>query len=289
MQVFLEKVISHIISGNLKSLDKCCFVVPNRRTGLYLKKFLSENLKQTIFSPNFFTIEEFAMEISGLEVSDNLTLLSFLYQSYKESLSYDNTTSHPFDEFIAWGNILLADFNDIDSSLADYEKVFSYLSEAKAISQWNPENPVLTPFQKNYLTFYNSLAGIYKLFSEKLMKNKIAYQGLLYKQIVEKKLYNAFIDKWERIFFVGFNALTLAEENIVDFFIKNNKGQLIFDYDHYYLDNKLSEAGDHIRKGINKWGKSPFHDELDNFKSKSKKIHIIGIPQNIGQAKICGI
>jgi len=289
VQVFLEKVINHIISGNIENLEKCCFVVPNRRTGLYLKKYLSENLKQTIFSPNFFSIEEFAVKISGLEVADNLTLLSFLYQSYKESLNHDNTSSHPFDEFIAWGNILLADFNDIDTSLADYEKVFSCLSEAKAISQWNPENPVLTPFQKNYLNFYNSLAGIYKLFTEKLLKNKMAYQGLVYKHIVQNNLYSSCADNWEKVFFVGFNALTPAEENIVDFFIKNNKGQLIFDYDHFYLDNKLSEAGDHIRKGINKWGKSPFHDELDNFKSKTKNIQIIGIPQNIGQAKICGI
>jgi len=289
VEAFLEKVISEIIAKDVKHLEVCCFVVPNRRTGLYLKKYLSEKIKKTIFSPQFLTIDEFASKVSGLETSDNLTLLSLLYQSYKETLSDEKTTSHPFDEFVTWGNILLADFNDIDSQLADAEKVFSYLSEAKAIAQWNPDNPILTPFQKNYLTFYNSLSGIYSVFLKKLLENKIAYQGLMYKHIVENNLCTAFSVTWEMIYFVGFNALTLAEENIVDFYIKNNKGQLFFDYDHYYLDNKITEAGNHIRKSISKWGKSPFHDDLNSFKIVSKKISVIGIPQNIGQAKVCGL
>ena len=289
MEAFLEKVISAIIAKDIKHLDKCCFVVPNRRTGLYLKKYLSEKIQKTIFSPQFYTIDEFASKVSSLETSDNLTLLSHLYQSYKETVIDEKAISHPFDEFITWGTVLLADFNDIDSQLSDAEKVFSYLSEAKAIAQWNPDNPVLTPFQKNYLVFYNSLSGIYKVFSEKLLEKKIAYQGLMYKHIVDNNLYTSFIDTWEKIFFVGFNALTIAEEGIVDFFVKNNKGQLFFDYDFYYLDNKLTEAGNHIRKSISKWGKSPFHDELNSFKTVAKKIAVIGIPQNIGQAKVCGL
>jgi len=289
VEAFLEKVISEIIANDVKPLDKCCFVVPNRRTGLYLKKYLSEKIHKTIFSPQFFTIDEFASKVSSLETTDNLTMLSLLYQSYKETLKDDKAVSHPFDEFISWGNMLLADFNDIDSQLSDAEKVFSYLSEAKAIALWNPDNPVLTPFQKNYLEFYKSLFDIYKNFINKLLESNLAYQGLMYKQIIENNLCTGFIDTWEKIYFVGFNALTIAEESIVDFFIKNNKGQLFFDYDHYYLDNIITEAGNHIRKSIIKWGKSPFHDELDNYKNIVKKISVIGIPKNIGQAKICGL
>ncbi len=289
MQAFLERVITHILNNKNTAVESSCFVFPNRRTGLYLKKYMAENINRTIFSPAFYTIDDFASEISGLHTEDNLILLSYLYQSYKETIKEEKTAVYNFENFISWGNMLLSDFNDIDSYLAAPDKVFEYLSEAKAITLWNPDNPVLTPLQKDYLKFYKSLGAIYKVFTTKLLANKIAYQGLMFKQIVDSKLYKSYLNKWETIYFIGFNALSNAEEHIIEFFVKNNKAQIFFDYDQFYLNNIQSEAGFHIKKAIKRWGKSPFHDEFKYFETLSKEIHIIGVPRNIGQAKLSGL
>jgi len=288
VQSFLDKVVKTILAKENLALEKCCIIVPNRRTALYLKKIIHETLNKVAFMPDFYCIDEFASLLSKLAPASHITQLILLYESYKESLDESTNASQSFDEFISWAQILLSDFNDIDSQNANAYDVFTYLSEAKAIQQWNPEKSFLTPFQKKYLAFYNSLSKIYKVFTEKLTDKKIAYQGLMYKHIINNNLYENKEFYWAHYFFIGFNAFTEAEETITDYFIKNKNAELYVDYDAYYTDNNLHEAGYHVRRIFNKWGKSNFYEGFNFYKSAPKNINIVGIPQNIGQAKFAG-
>ncbi len=289
MPSFLDILTEHIIGRELSLLEEACFVFPNRRTGLYLKKHLAAKLKKTMFSPAFYTIDDFICLLSGFTIADNITLLTTLYRAFKESNADSDKEIKPFDAFISWGQMMLNDFNDIDANLADPLQVFTVLTEAKAIAQWNPGNPVLTPFQKKYLDFYKSLGGIYEAFTKKLIQGKASYRGLILKYIIENNLLKNTPAPWKKIYFVGFNALTVAEEQLIDFYVKEGMGTLYLDYDIFYTENNLNEAGSHIRKAISKWGNSPFHEEFNTFKEQPKNIHIVGIPGYTGQAKMCGM
>ena len=90
-----------------------------------------------------------------------------------------------FDAFSKWAQILLQDFNEIDRFLIDPKKIFNYLSEIKEIEHWSlvSEQTVMV---KNYLSFWKKLYALYHSFSETLKQNKIGYQGLIYKEAVEK-------------------------------------------------------------------------------------------------------
>ena len=70
--------------------------------------------------------------------------------------------------------------------MADHEQLFNYLSETKAISLWNPDGTPLTPFQLNYLQFYNSLGDLYDELRKRLLEKRQPYQGLAYRFLAEK-------------------------------------------------------------------------------------------------------
>ncbi|MDD3878039.1 MAG: PD-(D/E)XK nuclease family protein [Bacteroidales bacterium] len=290
MQAFLHKVVEYIRAQHSSDLSNSCIVVPNRRTVLFLKNYFAANIKKAEILPDFFTIDEFAEKLSTYTSVDNLTLLNDLYKAYKLQLQKEAAGVYYFDDFIAWGHMLLSDFGDIDASLVNPDSIFSYLSEAKAIENWNVSNNTLTDFQKNYLKFYNSLAGIYKDFTESIKRKGYAYQSHILRTIADdEKFLTKAGEKWNYFFFVGFNALSKAEEKICNYFIKRDKGKLIFDYDLFYVNNQHAEAGYFIRKSLSQFGNSPFHKQNNYFLETSKVIRIVGIPKQIGQAKMAGL
>ncbi|MCK4678502.1 MAG: hypothetical protein KAT48_10255, partial [Bacteroidales bacterium] len=68
MSVFLDKISSYLIDNHLDSLDKVCVVLPNRRAGLFLKKYLSQRIKKPIWMPAVFGVEDFILEYSGFQL-----------------------------------------------------------------------------------------------------------------------------------------------------------------------------------------------------------------------------
>jgi len=171
---FLEQLIEQLISNYEEHLQDVCIVLPNRRAGLYLKKYLSQKLNKVIWSPLIFSIEDFVCHITGLEIADQITLLFDLFSIYNKA---EGENAQSFDEFMNWASVLLNDYNDSDINLADTEKLFQYLNEVKAINLWNPDNPSLTDHEKSYLKFFNSLGKYYKSFTDLLLEKNCGYQG----------------------------------------------------------------------------------------------------------------
>ncbi len=129
-------------------------MLPNRRAGLFLQKYLGKSIGKTIWSPAIFSIEDFIINISGLRICDPVQVLFELYEIHK---GLEGQNAQPFDEFTSWAQQLLGDFNEIDSYLVDASDLFTFLNEAKALSIWNLDNKPLTDFEKQYLRFFNSL------------------------------------------------------------------------------------------------------------------------------------
>ncbi len=284
MQTFLEKATKYLIHKYGDSISDLCIVMPNRRAGLFLKKYLSQQAKKTIWSPDIFSVEDFINELSGLQVTDAISLYFELYETHR---NVEKERAESFDNFLSWGKTLLHDFNDIDLHLADPQKIFYFLNSSKAYAVWNLEQKPLSDYQERYLKFYNSLYNYYKDLTSKLLNKNQAYQGLAYRYVadhIEEKINSI---KWKKIIFIGFNALNLAEEKIIKHFIECNKAEILWDADNYYIKNPQQEAGKFIRKYINSWHLKEINWIENNF-TGTKKINITGVPGNTGQAKLTG-
>lgn len=285
MQTFLDKLSGYIFENYSAKLDQICVVLPNRRASLFLKKGLADQAKKTIWSPQIFSIEDFINENSGLNIIDPLYLQCELYNVYMEK---EKGNAQSFDEFLKWGQVLLNDFNEVDMYLVSANELFGYLTETKALSLWNPDESSLTDFQIKYLQFYNSLRNYYQVFSKSLLEKKQVYPGLAYRYLAENIEDILPELNYHKIIFAGFNALTKAEEKIINYLQKSGLAEVIWDADVYYVDNEVQEAGRFIRNYQKKHSTDKIKWTGNYLKEDAKEIHLIGVPQQVGQAKVSG-
>jgi ATP-dependent helicase/nuclease subunit B len=282
---FLEKTAAYLFTTYGDGISDLCIVVPNRRAKLFFQKYLGSVIGKTIWSPAIFSIEDFLINLSGLRICDPIQVLFELYEIHKE---LEGAEAQPFDEFTSWAQQLLGDFNEIDSYLVDAKDLFSFLNEAKALSVWNLDNKPLTDFEKQYLRFFNSLYTYHQQLGVRLLSSNLAYPGLLFRKTAEhiadhqKKL------AWNKIIFAGFNALTKAEEVIIDSLVTAGKAETLWDADAYYMEDEKQEAGFFLRHWKRKWKNQPFNWIEKDFAASEVKINIIGVPYHVGQAKLCG-
>ncbi len=286
MDTFLAKTAQYLIDNYPDNLSDVCVVLPNKRAGLFLKQQLSKLIDRPIWLPEIIGTEELIEKLSDVEVIDNVTQLFELYNVYRKSTTKPET----FEEFSKWGQILLHDFNEIDRYLVPTEGFFKHVNEARALEVWNLGEREITDFQSQYLIFWKQLGTLYSLFTTYLKEKKIAYQGLAYRVVAEdlKESPEQFVEKkikWDRVVFAGFNALNKAEEVLISELKKQQKCDVLFDADEYYLQDRMQESGLFLRALKKKDAFQPFNWISNKFKEEQKEINIYGIPQNIGQAK----
>ncbi|MBK7029768.1 MAG: PD-(D/E)XK nuclease family protein [Bacteroidales bacterium] len=284
MQPFLHQLAVYLTENYKDGLSRLCVVFPNRRAGLFLSQYISQLINKPVWLPDIFALEDFVTLKSGLIIPDQLSLLVQLYKTYQ---SIDEIKAKSFAEFQSWGTMLLNDFDELDQYLVDGEEVFGYLDEIKAMNHWNPDGEALSAFETDYLKFFNSLAPIYRNFKEILNERNEGYFGMAFEQMLST-LDDHEWDHWDTIIFAGFNALTTAEEKLIKHFIERGKAEVIWDADAYYLDDKRQEAGVFLRNFLKDKAFGEPRWIGQSFRNDSKKISVIGVPGNIGQAKLAG-
>ena len=286
MKPFLEKIAERLIRKFPENMDSISVVLPSKRSVVFLKNYLSTKISKPIFLPMFFSIEEFIENISGLKVLDNVSLQFYLYQSYLDS-SHGKVDS--FSEFLDWGNILLQDFNDIDTNMVDSKSLFTNITSIKELDnwelqQWSFSNKKLTDSQKNYIEFFASLHDIYKNFKKRLISKNYAYQGLA-NFIAAEKIKDIHIE-WNRVWFVGLNALTKSQHLIIDDLKERDVARVFWDADKYYFDNPEHEASYFLKQQKHKWSEIDFEGIGDYMSFPKNKFQVISCPQNIAQAQV---
>ena len=262
------------------------FVLPSRRSGTFLKHYLAQKTKQTIFAPQIFSIENFIEDLSGISYSDSTELLFTLYYAYLDVIEKDR---EPLVDFAKWARTLLMDFDEIDRHLVPHKSIFSYLSSIREIDHWYLQ-PDKTQLMRNYIAFWQSLEPMYSSFAEKLLSRKKGHQGLVYRKAHENLSDYLRKSKNKQHIFLGFNALNTAESHIIQAILSETPSRIYWDIDRYFIDSAYHDAGYFIRKHLKTWHyyrKTSFPLRDEGFTS-SKEIHITGVPKNVSQAKYIG-
>ena len=250
MSAFLHNVAQQLFTTFGTDLSKVTVVFPNKRASLFLNEHLAHLNAQPIWSPSYTTISDLFRSLSPREVADPIKLICDLYKSFIACTGIEETLDH----FYGWGEILLADFDDVDKHMAPAEKVFanlrdihefdddSYLTEQqremirKFFSNFNEDHN--TELKQRFLSLWSHIYDIYLDFNARLASQGIAYEGALYREVIESMIADkTFLSKtsWlvvppraecfskERscpilgeYVFVGFNLLHPVEQALID-------------------------------------------------------------------------
>ena len=240
---FLEQVATELINEYKDILNSSIVIVPNKRAKLFLLEYMREQISVPMLSPRCFSSEEFALRIADMEKEDKLPLLFQLYKVYDGAYRRKNIQPLSFDDFYFLGNVLLADFDEIDRFLVSVEKLFDHLSKLEPYEQGaRTHAPV-------FVELWESLGEIYKEFSDKCREKKKAYMGLIYREASTKTdEMMRLLGEQGKVFWVGFYALTPAEEMFLHRSDEEKKAVIYLDVDSYFTDDPMQEAGDVYRK-----------------------------------------
>jgi len=279
-KTFIEELIDKLLIDYTRNFSQLCIITPNRRAQVFIKNYLQEKGIPMLL-PTLFSIDDFIQHLSPYTILDNIDLSFELYLVYKELEGED---AQPFEHFIKWATVLINDFNEIDMHLGDANALFNYLSDDYAIREWNLGIKDLTDFQKNYLAFFHKLNDYYQYFTQRILSQNTAYNGLAYRYVAENIQELMQEQHWNKLIFAGFNALTLSEEKIIRSLYESKQAELIWDVDEYYFSDKNQEAGLFLRKYAS-WYKFD-KDTIAKHFQNPKEINVIAVPKEIGQAKI---
>jgi len=289
MQSFLAQLTDYIHQHYSDNLSKLCLVLPNRRAKLFLRNFISNKFDQPIWAPEIYSIEDFIAQLTDSEPMDSLTAIFEFYSVY---CKIEKSKSQSIDDFLQWAPTLLHDFNEIDQYLVDAPALFGYLSDERAISLWNADGKALTDFQKKYLEFWKSLSVYYAAYTTHLKERHLQYAGLAYRKVAQNAIELAKKKNWDKIIFAGFNALNSAEKKLFKDLAESGMADILWDADDYYLNDINQESGKFLREFKKTLGnynsEKKFLWQSNNLLSTEKEIVIVGVAQQVGQAKIAG-
>ena len=280
---FLSKLASHIQSHYDLTKQELTVVFPNKRAAFYLRNAFRENCGHTIWLPQMISIEEAVTQWSGITLADNIDLLFELIDIDAELHVEQDSDLSVFGSQAAQ---MIKDFDEIDQYGIDAKHVFNYVLDNKKLELWNFDEEKSKEKEVKYLKFFQSLYDYYLRLRDRLTEQGKGYYGMITRylsELSEKELIKKTSER--SVIFAGFNALTTTEERIIDTLIKNDKAEILFDYDDYYLDDINNEAGFFGRRYLTKhpeWLRNGISNKL---KTEEKHIHIISASGNTLQSK----
>lgn len=305
MTPFLKSVAEDIKQRFANDLSDIAIVFNNKRPITYLKKYLAETYGQAIWSPQFFTIQEFFSQSSNSDQVSQLTQFFYLFELHNELLIKEGLAPETLEEFYPIAEIILSDFSQLDYDLVPIDHIFMELYDSSRIDIefqyltieqqefirqfWQSFNIAgHTGIQQRFLKLWKRLPVLYKAFKSKLKAEKQSNFPMIYRDLVEGKVDNPdFAAPFKKILFVGFNALNKAEAQLFKRWQDEDRALFYFDTDAYYLDDKQQEAGLFIRRNIFQTGLiNALGDAPKIIGNRKDTIHLYASTGKVSQTKL---
>ena len=282
-----------------EDLSRYTFVFPNHRAGLFFRKYLSQYVEQPIFAPRVMSINECFSELSDLQVADQLILLLRLYSEYNKL----RPNAEPLDRFIYWGKMMLADFSEIDNHLVSHvdalfasikdlhriDEHYSYLTDnqRRALARfWQEfqESDMQHPnaeMHQHFLQTWDVLYPLYAALRANLLQDGLAYEGMLHREVLEH-WEDIPVERFrEQYVFLGFNALTASERELMLRLQDMDRADFYFDYDSPYLCDPQNKASLFMEENINLF-RSRYDVSGMTRASEVSDITLISVPSTVG-------
>lgn len=285
MKPFLQLVAEDLQQKFGLDFSRVVIVFPNKRAGLFMNEHLLNLAGDTpVWAPRYVTINDLFLSLApDLSINDPIDTTLRIVMLFRRLTGRDVSV----DWFYGWAERLLADFDDVDKNMADARKLFQNVSDWKQFddtsflteeqvkqlqrffAEFDPERK--SEIKENYRQLWDVLYEMYDALNRDLASQKLAYEGALYRRVVER-LYagEADLDSGvEKYVIVGFNVLDDVEQRLFKYLQKEGKALFYWDYDEYYTDAKVfdeidvvhHEAGAFLRNNL-KMFKSELGSEL---------------------------
>lgn len=250
MKSLLESVVdAYLANEPAEMLADCCFVFPNKRTGVYFHNIVNEKFAaagRKGLHPASMPVTEFIASLADGIQADRLESMFILYNAYRHVVTQmkGSGADIDFNKFQRWGDVLMADFNDVDMSLVDAAELFPNLESLREISAnyltenqiaairrhwdeeripaevsdfWNHITHTLRPPGRKppmeFVKLWQVMLPVYEEYRKRLAEKGLFYMGMAYRQVATRlREIKAGELPFRRYVFVGFSLLTPVEK-----------------------------------------------------------------------------
>jgi len=302
-KTFLEYVAEDIISKYGTDLSRIAVVFPNKRAALFLNEHLARFAGQPVWSPAYITISDLFRQHTDLKTADPIKLICDIHKSFTKCTGIDETLDH----FYGWGQLLLADFDDIDKNMADADSIFCNLKdihELDDISYLDDEqkemlkrffanfsDDIESELKKRFLSLWSHFGDIYHDYNRRLTEQGIGYEGAIYRKVASEETLHL---KYDKYLFVGFNLIQKVERVLFSRLMKEGKAKFYWDFDEYYMPTARAQQSASVPNNTASFAAylTDFPNELDNTDHdiyanmrRPKRIRFISSPTENAQAR----
>jgi hypothetical protein len=295
---FLNSVAHYILNKHKENLSEIVIVVPNIRAGLYLRRSFAQSIDKATWAPKILSVQDFFHKQSGLQTEEQIPLVFELYKSFQRVAPqlFDS-----FDLFYPWGEVLLSDFNDVDSNLAESKQLFTNIKDLKQLEMlfseleknildvirkfWsNLEGEDSSDAKARFLRVWKQILPVYQDFKTELTKKGLGYEGMIFRQVAENLNNELFPEPKNQHYFVGFNVLSQAEQFVFRYYKNQHQAGFFWQYDDALIKHPQHEAFQFIRKYLQDF---PMPTDFDYpAQSRKKSIKIFAVPSKTAQVKL---
>lgn len=315
---FLDSV-AHYLIGAHTDMSRLTLVFPNKRSAMFLKKYMQEALasqsSRPRFMPRFVTMGNFVSRFASRPEMPRLELLFLLYDCYRRLLTERGREEQlrDFDKFIFWGGMILDDFDDVDRQLVDAAKLFKNLKNLKEINAdylddeqkrivrqiWgdSARTAAVSEFwshvshvegdspEAGFVSLWQLLGELYSSFTGELHRRGCDTPGGQFRDALKT------ISECDREFlasrryaFIGFNDLSHSELLMMKKLKDAGVAEFFWDFDSALLDCAMSgRLGARLAKLKQSY---PMPDGFDAPVCRSlPQIEVIAVPSAIAQTK----
>ena len=262
-------------------------VFPGKRAGMFLNREFAALSDQPVWAPRYCTMGDLFQSLTPLRVADPLKCICMLHRVMQDVLGADYTET--LDEFWSWGEVLMADFDDIDKHMADAKAIFTNIADQERLKnldyldehqretlkrffgRFSLENS--TRLQQKFLYTWSHMHEIYSTLHERLLAEGELWEGALFRHVAEQMLRDdslteKLLPEGHTIVFAGFNVLMDVEHTMMNAIQREGKARFYWDYDIYYCDPKTDhEAGFFMKQNLRDFPSAISDtDAFDNFR-----------------------
>lgn len=300
MQSYLQRLAQVFVQEVGNELPEYTFVFPNHRAGLFFRRYLGQMLSRPIFSPRVMTINDCFASLSQLRVTDQLTLVVRLYNFYQQL----HPQPEAIEKFLHWGKMMLADFSEVDNHMVkDIEALYTAVEDIHDIdihfqSLSDNQRDAIKKFwgdfyassdkkhnslHQQFVSTWQLLYPLYQALTQDLLKDQLAYEGLLHRHVLEH---------WDQIpesafekhyVFIGFNALTESERQLLLHLRDRGCADFYFDYEGSYLSDPNNRASLFMQNNLHTF--TSHYTIPPQSESTTPHITHISVDSTIGEAR----
>ncbi|MBR1770305.1 MAG: PD-(D/E)XK nuclease family protein [Bacteroidales bacterium] len=297
---FLRRVAGSIFLEKNSEFEDSLILLPNKRAIRFILEYIKEKQTKPFFIPDILSIDDIVkQQIHSLKQVDNLPIIYTLYKSYckiyyKHNPLQEGEKKEFFSDFYFWGRIIANDFDELDKNLVDVKAFYRNIQDYKDL-QASPEDYLNEEQKKllsrffninfnedqgiihNFVKIWNCLYEIYEDFNSSLSEQHIAYSGMIYRKFAQQLENKQIHFPYKRIHIAGFSVLNQCERKIFRLLKEQYPVDFYWDFDSFYVDNPLNEAGIFMRENFIQFPlqKSFSENSFDRISSRNQKLKIV--------------